>query len=147
MKGTFADAEGVHPFHESLADGGVDPWEGKPVIRPIKPRHAPESTVFEVAPVRRRAPEERLAEVTQRIYDEALKSYRVFGRVVFPASVLADIQHEFWVAGEPITLEQIERLAEDEIRPLCERYAAQKLAQVHRAGQANEGYAFGVGGN
>lgn len=144
-EGTYADADGIHPWQESAVEGGPDPF-GSP-MRPVRTREAPETTRFELEPVRRRDPQERLADVTQRIYDEAMRSYQQFGHVRFAASILADIQHEFWVAGEPITLEQIERLAEDEIRPLCERYAAQKLAQVHRAGQANEGYAFGVGGN
>lgn len=137
VEGTFADAEGIHPFTESLVDGGLDIYEGKPVVRPIrKARHEPETVTFDVEPIHKRAASERLAEATQRIYEEALHSYATFGKVVFPVSILADIQHQFWVAGEPITLEQIQALAEHEIRPLCERYAAQLLNIATNQNQA-----------
>ena len=143
-EGYYSDAKGMHPWQESDVDGGLDRFEGKPVIRPIKARSAPETVRFDVPTVRRRSAQERLAEVTKRIYDEALRSYAACGKVMFPTSVLADIQQAFWAAGEPVTLAQIEALTAHEIRPLCEKYAAMKLQEVHRKGQANEGYAFGI---
>lgn len=100
-------------------------------------QHETHQVDWDVKPIARRSNDERLAEATARIYDEAMASYKATGKVSFARSVLEDIQKTFWEAGEPITIEQMERLAEHEIRPMCERYAAKLLTQAQRMNPGN----------
>lgn len=133
-------ADGVKSWRESANPGRglARARNGKPAFEQIEGESITDNVDWGLDPIRRRSSADRLAEATKRIYDEALASYQQTGKVLFPASILRDIQEQFWREGETITIEQIEQLAEHEIRPLCERYAAKLLQIAQRQNPGNE---------
>ena len=104
----------------------------------IPPARETVSVDWESDPIRKRSRAARLEEVTNRIFATALGSFAQVGFVSLPKSVVDDICHESWLRGEPMTRAQIEALAENEIRPMCEKYAAAVLHRVARKGQTND---------
>jgi len=125
--GAAARADGVHHWTEAdVQNGRFSPAERA-------------SVDWNVAPLKRRTPAERLKEATDRIADQALKQYRLSGVFSLPRSVLVDVQAELAKQGYLVSEAELERFTADQIRPLIERYAAAVLQRCENKYEANKG--------
>lgn len=135
-------------FVGTVARGGqIRPWQDS-AVHNGRIVAAPQTHTVDwgLAPVRKRTPAERLADVTGVLAEETIRAFRAngnrmcdsAGRCVIPRSVLRDVQSELFRQGTPVTIEQLERFTEDQIRPLMERYAAALLQRCESKYEGNK---------
>lgn len=120
--------------------GKAIPWQrsvraglahGDPRI-PAQVAEIPFAELFEVPLPKRRTPQERLADVTERLMGTALETFRQTGKLDLPRSMMDDIVREFHNAGIIVTVETLQAYTEDQIKQAMHLYGKQLLERVNR---------------
>lgn len=112
-------AEGVVPWQSSAKQVGTKE------LTEQEREEARQALEAELPPVRKRTGRQRVDTMLEGLVAEAERSYRLFGRVEFPKSMMDAIGAELWKMGLP------------EARVHLERYARDILEKAERKNRAN----------
>lgn len=128
--GKVATAKGLLDHREAA-------FEGKGSKQKLRQEYVTEQEMRRVLeadlpPIIRRTPRERYLALLQRLRTEAEKSVQLHGRVIWPASLQAELTALGWRAGNPDLAGQVEALARRMFEKAAHQQADSDRSKVTR---------------
>lgn len=134
MRGVVATSKGLVPWQRSSSPGVAF---GDPRV----PRNGAVAMVdFDPPPIRRRTPAERLDDVTMRMEAEAVRAYRLTGKVALPQSLIHDMVAELRADDPTMTEDKLLGFTLERLRQAIRSYQTRVLIRASARYETNDGY-------